>query len=294
MWSNLHNISVNHVLSWQQPVLQLWLRQDGAELKLAEMFLEQREDSWSIFFGHRPESLCVCNLGKNTKNIPICVLFSIFSSVLKPVTSFFCLQMAAHVYLREAVELECSLQVHVLSQTRVVDLHQLTGIQRAMPQSERICFFYSEGITKTSQEKKMQQISFHTLLQNGESKDKTKSFPSFLQCCIMLNLIVYRLCEAPAGAQRCWEYDVSCVDGLVEASQVDPSGEFSDQNRSHPLLPKLFVNTKEPDVNHLLLPVQHILRISFRMFCWNKQGAYASHSRLVNTNICRDSSDEAD
>lgn len=66
--------------------------------------------------------------------------------------------MAAHVYLREAVELECSLQVHVLSQTGVVDLHQLTGIQRAMPQSERICFFYSEGITKTSQEKKYSRL----------------------------------------------------------------------------------------------------------------------------------------
>lgn len=52
--SNLHNISVNHVLSWQQPVLYLLQRQDGAKFKLAEMILEQREDFWSIFFGHRP------------------------------------------------------------------------------------------------------------------------------------------------------------------------------------------------------------------------------------------------
>lgn len=82
----------------------------------------------------------------------------------------------------------------------------------------------------------------------------------------------------PGGAQRCWEYDVSCVDGLVETLQVYPSGEFSDQNWSHPLLPKLFMNTKELDVNRLLLPVRHIFCVSFRMFAGtNSSESLTSH-----------------
>lgn len=39
----------------------------------------------------------------------------------------------------------------------------------------------------------------------------------------------------PAGAHWCGQHYASCVDSLVEALLVDPSGELSDQNWSHPL-----------------------------------------------------------
>lgn len=71
----------------------------------------------------------------------------------------------------------------------------------------------------------------------------------------------------PAGAQRSGQHDGSGVDGLVETLPVYPSGEFSYQNRSHPLAAQLLMNAQEPDVHHALLPVRHI-QPAFR---WRKR-----------------------
>lgn len=62
----------------------------------------------------------------------------------------------------------------------------------------------------------------------------------------------------PAGAQWCGQHYASCVDSLVEALLVDPSGELSDQNWSHPLEAQLLMNTQEFDLYHPLLPAEHI------------------------------------
>lgn len=52
--------------------------------------------------------------------------------------------MAAQTNLWQAVKLERSLQVHVLSQAWVVELHQFAGIQRAMPVSKRDSWFKAD------------------------------------------------------------------------------------------------------------------------------------------------------
>lgn len=68
----------------------------------------------------------------------------------------------------------------------------------------------------------------------------------------------YSIIVLPAGAQWSRQHDRSGVDGLVEALLVHPSGEFSYQNRSHPLEAQLFMNAQELDLHHVLLPAQHI------------------------------------
>lgn len=58
----------------------------------------------------------------------------------------------------------------------------------------------------------------------------------------------------PAGAQWCGQHCAHRVDGLPQALLVDPSGELSDQNRSHPLEAQLLMNAQEFDLRHSLLP----------------------------------------
>lgn len=68
----------------------------------------------------------------------------------------------------------------------------------------------------------------------------------------------------PAGAQWCGQHDAGCVDGLVETLLLDPSAELSDQNRGHPLVAQLLMNTQEFDLRHALLPAgEHVLSIRF-------------------------------
>lgn len=47
----------------------------------------------------------------------------------------FVLQVAARFHLGQPVELDCSLRVHALQQSGVTHIHQLPGIQRAVPES---------------------------------------------------------------------------------------------------------------------------------------------------------------
>lgn len=69
--------------------------------------------------------------------------------------------------------------------------------------------------------------------------------------------------SVPAGAQRCGQHVNSRIDGLIEALPVDPSGELSDQNWSHPLEAQLLVNTQEFDLHQPLLPAVQDLSICF-------------------------------
>lgn len=68
----------------------------------------------------------------------------------------------------------------------------------------------------------------------------------------------YSLTVLPAGAQWSGQHDRSTVDGLVDTLLVYPSGEFSYQNRSHPLEAQLLMNAQELDLHHALLPARHI------------------------------------
>lgn len=57
----------------------------------------------------------------------------------------------------------------------------------------------------------------------------------------------------PAGANRLWQYHSGSVNGLENALQVDPPGNLSDQNWSHPLGAQLLVDAQEVNLHHLLL-----------------------------------------
>lgn len=70
--------------------------------------------------------------------------------------------------------------------------------------------------------------------------------------------VKYNITVLPAGTQRSGQHDRSGVDGLVKTLLVYPSGEFSYQNRSHPLEAQLLMNAQELDVHHVLLPARHI------------------------------------
>lgn len=58
--------------------------------------------------------------------------------------------------------------------------------------------------------------------------------------------------DPPACAHRFGQYHSSSVDCLKDALQVDPSGDFSNQNRSDSLGAKLLVDAEEIDLNHFL------------------------------------------
>lgn len=57
----------------------------------------------------------------------------------------------------------------------------------------------------------------------------------------------------PAGPHRFGQYHSGSVDSLEDALQVDPSGDLSDQHRSHAFGTQLFVHTQEINFHHLLL-----------------------------------------
>lgn len=56
----------------------------------------------------------------------------------------------------------------------------------------------------------------------------------------------------PACAHRFGQYHSSSVNRLKDTLQVDPSGDFSYQNRSNSLGAKLFVDAEEIDLDHFL------------------------------------------
>lgn len=108
----------------------------------------------------------------------------------------------------------------------------------------------------------------------------------------------------PAGAQRSGQHDRSGVDSLVETLLVNPSGEFSYQNRSHPLEAQLLMNTQELDLHHALLPARHIQPALRRLQencceCWQCLSLertplcpFMRNSRFIYEELCRDRSDE--
>lgn len=60
------------------------------------------------------------------------------------------------------------------------------------------------------------------------------------------------LSDPPACAHRFGQNHSSSVDRLKDTLQVDPSGDFSNQNRSNSFGAKLLVDAEEVDLNHFL------------------------------------------
>lgn len=63
------------------------------------------------------------------------------------------------------------------------------------------------------------------------------------------------LSDPPACAHRFRQNHSSSVDRLKDTLQVDPSGDFSNQNRSNSFGAKLLVDAEEVDLNHFLFSV---------------------------------------
>lgn len=57
----------------------------------------------------------------------------------------------------------------------------------------------------------------------------------------------------PAGPHWFGQYHSGSVDSLEDALQIDPSGDLSDQHRSHAFGAQLFVHTQEINLHHLLV-----------------------------------------
>lgn len=58
--------------------------------------------------------------------------------------------------------------------------------------------------------------------------------------------------DPPACAHRFGQHHSSSVNSLKNTLQIDPSGDFSDQNRSHSFGAKLLVDAEEIDLDHFL------------------------------------------
>lgn len=61
----LHNIGVNHILPGQEPMLYFLQRQDLAEVKPAELCLEESVNLYQIAFSCWSQAQCLCYLEEN-------------------------------------------------------------------------------------------------------------------------------------------------------------------------------------------------------------------------------------
>lgn len=84
--------------------------------------------------------------------------------------------------------------------------------------------------------------------------------------------------DPPARANRFGQHHSGSVDRLEDTLQVYPSGDFSDQNRSHSFGAKLLVHAEEVDLNHFLFSEQCTQR--FAVSVWAKYEMQSSKQSL--------------
>lgn len=64
---------------------------------------------------------------------------------------------------------------------------------------------------------------------------------------------VQRAMPVPTGGDRFWQEHTGGINRLEDFMQVNPTGDFLDQQGRQPLRPQLFVDTEKVDFRHVLL-----------------------------------------
>ena len=80
---------------------------------------------------------------------------------------------------------------------------------------------------------------------------------SLTSCFKYAYVVVWYVYTSPASHYRLGQHHTGCVNCLVDALQVDPPGDLSDQNWGHPFGTQFLMNTEEVHLHHLLLPRIH-------------------------------------